>query len=573
MSFFHRSHPHQGLRRHVLSAWLLIAALLTLVVPSLPQARAAAKTVHFSTSIGSITTGMLSKSTVTHSRVRRLQPTSRHRQALPFHSPYATRSQHARQASAANFTANAPSVAGAASVGTSTSIVHNFEGLTAVDQANFNFFDVEPPDQALCSHSGYVLEAVNGVMNVYNSSGLTQTGGNSLLTTFEPLSADAVTDPRCYYDPTSKTWFFVLLAYDSFLSSESHLDVAVFTNPLDVSSWTIYHLDTTDSSNPGCPCLGDQPLLGVDAHGVFLSTNEFDLATGAIFKGAQVYAVDKKQLVAKASSVYLVHYHGITNGGTPAASMEPAITRSSSPAEYFLDSLDPNNTTDNRLGVWAITNDAVLDTKGIPTMSGIVITSQTYGLPPNALQKGTTNLLQTDDDRMLQVQNVNGTLWSSLDTVVHVSGDTANRAGAAWFKIVPKLNTSNPPKISGATISAQGIVASSGRYILYPAVAVNDINDAAMVFSESGSTIYPSIYYATGPTFTTTALVVTGSTFDMGFTCSPCRWGDYSAALWSDQVTGTRRPYIWMASSYIADSGDGTSNWSTRVAEVVPQGG
>ena len=53
----------------------------------------------------------------------------------------------------------------------------------------------------------------------------------------------------------------------------------------------------------------------------------------------------------------------------------------------------------------------------------------------------------------------------------------------------------------------------------------------------------------------------------------PCRWGDYSAALWSDQVTGTRQPYIWMASSYIADSGDGTSNWSTRVAEVVPQGG
>src|SRR5439155_20573170 len=34
-----------------------------------------------------------------------------------------------------------------------------------------NQFSVEPPDQGLCVGNGYVVEAVNDVVNVYNESG------------------------------------------------------------------------------------------------------------------------------------------------------------------------------------------------------------------------------------------------------------------------------------------------------------------------------------------------------------------------------------------------------------------
>ncbi len=577
MSFFHQfdtSRHREMFRPRTLGTWLVIAALFTLFMPSLPQASAAAKTTDLSTSPGAVTTGMLTRVTLARPRHLRVQvpPASRHH-ALPIHYPYATPQQHAAEASAATFTMDAPHVRGITPLEASTGIVHNFEGITAADQFNYNLTDFEPPDQGLCANSSDVLEAVNAVFTVYNSKGLYLNGG-SLITTFEPLSGDTPTDPRCYYDSTTKTWFLSLLAFNTFPVGESHLDLAVFTDPLNVYSWNIYQIDTTDSQKQGCPCYGDQPLLGVDAHGLFLSTNEYTFAT-SVFQGAQLYALDKKQLVAGAKTVYFVHYADMMNGGVMAASMEPAINSGTTPAEYFLDSLDPTGTTDNRLGAWAITNDIALDTMGTPTLSGIVISSETYGLPPNAAQKGTSNLLNADDDRMLQVQNVGGTLWSSLTTVVRPTGDTTNRAGAAWFEVVPTLSTKKPPTITGATITAQGIVSVKGNYLLYPAIAVNDIHNPAMVMSYSGSTIFPSVVYASGSTFSTLTTVRSGSTFDMGFTCSPCRWGDYSAAVWSTQMSGTRQPYIWMASAYIAGppGPNSASNWATRVAEVIPLGG
>ena len=49
-----------------------------------------------------------------------------------------------------------------------------FEGLNLFQQRyarGGNQFTVEPPDQGLCAGNGYVLEAVNDVLNVFNTSG------------------------------------------------------------------------------------------------------------------------------------------------------------------------------------------------------------------------------------------------------------------------------------------------------------------------------------------------------------------------------------------------------------------
>src|ERR671932_1125148 len=49
-----------------------------------------------------------------------------------------------------------------------------FEGLNFYQQRyarSGNQFSVEPPDQALCVGNGYEVEAVNDVLNIYNTSG------------------------------------------------------------------------------------------------------------------------------------------------------------------------------------------------------------------------------------------------------------------------------------------------------------------------------------------------------------------------------------------------------------------
>ena len=64
-----------------------------------------------------------------------------------------------------------------------------FEGLNLYQQRyarGGNQFTVEPPDQALCVGNGYVVEAVNDVLNVFNTS------GQSVLPTTPPPTSSAV---------------------------------------------------------------------------------------------------------------------------------------------------------------------------------------------------------------------------------------------------------------------------------------------------------------------------------------------------------------------------------------------
>jgi len=68
---------------------------------------------------------------------------------------------------------------------------------------------------------------------------------------------------------------------------------------------------------------------------------------------------------------------------------------------------------------------------GTPTLSNGVINSETYGIPPAAIQTGSTSLLDSGDDRMQQVQYLNGEVWGALDTIVTPAHDTDARAGSA----------------------------------------------------------------------------------------------------------------------------------------------
>ena len=177
-------------------------------------------------------------------------------------------------------------------------------------------------------------------------------------------------DVRCYFDKATNTFFATQLFLTTTLANNvSHFDVAVNSSGNPTTPWTIYRFDTTDLTDPGCPCFGDQPLFGIDQNNIYISTNEFSIL-GPEFNGAQIYAISKSQLVALSTTVNFVHFGNLGIGGTIAASVEPAITvDKTAPAEYFLNSLDPFATFDNRVGVWAMTNGKVVSSGGIPNLS------------------------------------------------------------------------------------------------------------------------------------------------------------------------------------------------------------
>ena len=508
----------------------------------------------------------------------------------------------------------------------------SFAGLTMKDQRTADSghqFSLEPPDQGLCVGGANVLEAVNDVFRIYNTSTPTAAAATSLTEFFTgfpqivrtpPVTyGPFLSDPKCYVDPSTGRFFLSILEIDQNSQtgafdgrSATYLAVSKTTTPtVDPADWFFYTIDTTDNGtpdqsgtgiggtrpiganlphNPGCPCLGDQPLIGADKYGFYVTTNEFSLA-GPNFNGAQIYALDKAGLENGTFTMQAIHGKPIKLAEGPAYSLQPATSPTigdwslaNNGTAYFLSALDFNATLDNRIAEWQLTNTSSLasGTPNVTLQPPVVIGSQVYGQPPAAMQmsgptplgtalKQRENLLNTNDDRMNQVVLQGGHLWGAVNTVVKTqNGPTAS--GIAWFEVNADI----------ASIANQGYVAVNNESVMFPSIAISANGKGVMTFSLSGPDFYPSSAYVrigTGGTIGAVRLITAGVKPADGFTgYQPYggngveRWGDYSAAV-PDYTTGS----IWVAAEDIPGSFGFDSpglhylaNWGTSVAQVTP---
>ena len=418
----------------------------------------------------------------------------------------------------------------------------------------------------MCVGNGYVLEPVNSAFRIFKTNGRSVVGPSNVNDLFNQGSTQFTSDPRCYYDATTNTWFATIL----FLSGgeipdgkSSQLDIAVNSSGNPENIWTQYQIDTTNLGGNGCPCFGDQPTLGIDQDNLYVTTNEFSIL-GPQSNGAQVYAFSKSDLVAGVP-VHFAHFSNLTVGGTIAASVQPAISTGAPNAEFFLSSLDPTGTTDNRLGVWAMTDRTALQHGALPKLSRTVITSETYGLPPAAAQKGSTSTIDSGDDRMQQTQYINGTLWGEMTSIVTIAGDPVSRAGAAWFSVHPSLSGGH---IGASVIVHQGYVVASGNNVIYPALQSLPSGNAAMVFTVTGANHFPSAAYAVlGAGQSAFGAINIAAAGTGPYSKTSTRWGDYSWAVIDPTASA-----VWLATEYMpqrsSQTPDGLQNWGTRVLEV-----
>jgi hypothetical protein len=459
--------------------------------------------------------------------------------------------------------------AAAATTSVASSLLENFNGTSSNDSRRTNFNQqFEPPDQGLCVGNGYVLEPVNSAFRIFKTDGHSLIGPTNVNDLFDQGSTQFTSDPRCYYDPTTNTWFATIL----FLSGgevpdgkSSQLDIAVNSSGNPENIWTQYQIDTTDKGGNGCPCFGDQPTLGIDQDNLYVSTNEFSIF-GPQFNGAQVYAFSKKDLVAGAP-VHFAHFANLKIGGNIAASVQPAISTGAPNAEFFLNSLDPNGTGDTRVGVWAMTDRTALQHGGLPRLSRTVITSEAYGNPPPSTQKGSTSMIDSGDDRMQQTQYINGLVWGELTTTVTIAHDSTARAGAAWFSVRPSISNGH---IGTSVVKQQGyVVETSGNNVIYPALQSLPSGNVAMVFTVTGAAHFPSAAYAVlGAGQSAFGAINIAAAGTGPYSKTSTRWGDYSWA-----VIDPTAPAVWLATEYVpplsSQTPNGQSNWGTRVVEVA----
>jgi hypothetical protein len=530
-----------------------------------------------------------------------------------------------------------------------------------------NQFSSEPPDQALCVGPNHVLEGVNTVLRVYDKMGhpVTDTLSYNEFFGYKPAINRTtgefgafLTDPICHFDPESQRFFMAVLTLDQDPKSgdftgANRLDIAVSNSDDPTGTWTRYKLavqnDGTENTpnhhcdaDPAPPadethpaaCIGDFPHVGTDNYGVYFTTNEYSFFGdgsngGAAYTGSQIYAFSKSQLVAGAASPTMVSFESPELGPFRSFTVWPAIApagqseNKNGGTEFFLsstlgDGSETGNTapSENRIGVWAITNTSSLDS-GSPDLmlSNQLIKASKYTLPPRATQPdGPTPLrdclndrtdffgpgvtcaagvfgfqptqhevldtLDSSDTRMNQVVYSHGRLYGAIGTGVQVGGST--RAGVLWVNVDPKIKHG---MLADAKVKKSGYAAVKDNDLTYPALGVSH-GKVVMAVTVTGMDHYPSAGYIMLNDEKPSVRIASegvgphdGFTGYVAFVGDPprTRWGDYGAVAMDGDT-------LWLASEsieqactldqYINTGGScgGTrtllANWGTRVSAL-----
>jgi hypothetical protein len=497
-----------------------------------------------------------------------------------------------RAAAAAKALPNIPGLP----VAEETEGVFGFQGISNVDQANVNEgFSVEPPDQALCAGNGVIFEGVNSAFSVYSESGQLLAGPAQANAFFNVDFSLNVSDPRCLYDSASNRWFVTMIEYDNFLS-DNHLKIAVSQTGDPTGAFNVYDINVTNDGSDflpdDCPCLGDQPKIGADASGFYISTDGFGQVS---YEGAQIYALSKAALAAgvPAPAVHFDQLSSMLPGVEVSLGIQPAITPAggsfAAGTEFMAQSM-VGFKFESALAVWTINNTQAIDTgPGSMSISLAMTPSEVYVTPVPARQKvGATPRaeaaavddlefgpaseqdLDGDDQRTQQVTYLNGQLWTTVGTAsvgtASAGTNTPVRDAAAWFVIT----VANSPAGPTAGIAAQGYVAGpNNSHLIYPAITVNANGAAAMVFTITGPSYFPSAAFWNFNAPSSVHLLFPGAAAEDGFSAYAIgrpRWGDYSAAT----VGSNNR--IWMATEMIPGGfRKRSANWGTFIARL-PRG-
>jgi hypothetical protein len=496
---------------------------------------------------------------------------------------------------------------------------HGFVGVTVESQvlaSNGNQYTLEPPDQGLCAHAGVIVETVNNGLQVYTEAGKSLSPVIAMNAFFHlppeinfgfnpPTFGPFISDPRCYYDTQTGRWFVTELEIDvnpytgafGFRSSEL-LAVSQTSDPL--GGWGLFMIDSTNDGSDGtpsdlnCPCLGDQPRIGADANGFYITTDIYPIQGLFNSDGGELYAVSKTGLAGAANGgplpvLVVIHNGAVIVDGHPANALQPAETPQGASyaanTEYFLNNPDYNGFAtmggqgEDAVELWALRGTSTLNgaTPSL-TLSHAEIASEAYAPPVPATQKpgpipygsslGATTVspLSVNDDRMQQVEYLNGKVFSSLNTGIGAGG-IADRSAVAWFVVTPST--------TGGHVTQQGYVAvGAGATLLYPSIGLDSAGHGTMTFSISGPTRFPSAAFmafeSMGPVGTI-SVNGPGANPEDGFTCYPqagfgpaCRWGDYTA------TTSDGSGHIVMGAEMIPNAARATdSNWGTFVSVIA----
>ena len=392
------------------------------------------------------------------------------------------------------------------------------------------------------------VQWVNTAFAVYDKSGnllMGPTAGNALWTGFGgPCETNNDGDIIAQYDKAAGRW--VLSQFSVTGGPPFEQCVAVSTTSDATGTYNRYAFQE--------PNFNDYPKLGIWPDGYYFSFNMF---SGNSFVGARACALDRSKMIAGAAATQVCFQQGSSVGSLLPSDLDGTIAPTAGEPDFYL------NFGTNVLNLFKFhvdfTTPANSTFVGPTTIPVAAFTAACSGGGTCIPQPNTSNKLDSLADRLMYRlawrKFSDGHESLVVNHSVTVSGNKhSSVTGVRWYEI---RNPNGTP-----TVFQQGTFSPNANSRWMGSIAMDKSGDIALGYSESSSSLVPSIAY-TGrvPSDPLGTMEAENLAFQGGGsqTGTLHRWGDYS----SMSVDPVDDCTFWFTTEYLATSG--SFNWSTRI--------
>jgi len=339
-----------------------------------------------------------------------------------------------------------------------------------------------------------------------------------------PVAEENINDPVCWFDPHHGR--FLALAF-THGPTWSNFYLAISQTSDARGAWYVYTFEYMYGGT-----WSDFEGLGVSADKIAITSQQYTQSSQYMYQRIRVF---DRALAYSGAPVALIEFWNFPP--PPGGDLSDVyITKAgrnlgASDSTIHLFTVRSNGGTN-------VSYRSITGPPAAPVLSaGNRVTVAPYTPPPEAVQKGTTTLVNTGGCRTPEFFVRDGVLTIAWHTGVQISG--TNYSGIRLFRM----------RTGDRAVLADETYAGAGRYYYYPSAVADSVGTVFVGFGASSATEYPSVY-ATGKRRGDTqlqpsVLLHAGHNFTLQE-----RWGDYTGIDLDAFATGPAGSSAWYAGQY-----------------------
>lgn len=408
-----------------------------------------------------------------------------------------------------------------------------------------------PPSPQIAAGPNHLMVAQNNNVRIMDRAGVVLET-LSMAQFWTPLGAKVVVDqPRLVFDAAAQR--FIFLARSDALTTNSALFLAVTKTSDPMAGWNYYKYDADAVAHQ---LWADNTGLGFSKDWVVLAANRWTMA--GLGSNTIVFVMDKTNLYAGGVGTYTNFVMG------NLLNLQPAVNQdANSTATYLMNAYNTNavGAPHSQLRLYSITGSvsAPVLVPGAAVADGVFSWGSRTNAADFAPQLGSTNKIQCNDDKLLNVVYRNGHLWTA-HTVFFPTNQPVARSSIQWWEINPATT---------GIVQRSTIDDPSGQYFYaFPSIGVNASNDVLLGYSRFSTGEYATAAYSFHAATDGLDNVRSNAVLKAGLASYyktgdgvRNRWGDYGATV----VDPANDLSFWTIQEYAQT---GNTNWGTWIGRL-----